>query len=72
VDVERAADWYAQGWTLRQIGTELGVSQTTVSVQLRRVGVTMRRGGPQAHPASKQQILELRDQDLSWTRSQKS
>src|SRR4030095_7278941 len=27
----------------------------------------MRRGGPPAHPASTQQILELRDQDQSWT-----
>ena len=31
VDVERAADLYAQGWTLRQIGTELGLTETTVS-----------------------------------------
>jgi lambda repressor-like predicted transcriptional regulator len=45
VDIERAADLYAQGWTLRQVGAELGVSQTTVSEQLRRAGVTMRRGG---------------------------
>jgi hypothetical protein len=26
VDGKRAADLYAQGWTLRQIGAELGVS----------------------------------------------
>jgi hypothetical protein len=65
VDVERAADLYAQGWTLRQIGDEQGVSSTTVSDQLRRAGVTMRRGAP-AHPASTQQILELRDQGLTW------
>src|SRR4029453_3003885 len=32
MDVERAADLYAQGWTLRQIGAELGVFRTTVSV----------------------------------------
>jgi hypothetical protein len=31
VDVERAPDLYAQGWTLRQIGAELGVPWTTVS-----------------------------------------
>jgi len=68
VDVKRAADLYAQGKTLRQIGAELGVSRTTVSEQLRQAGVTMRRGGPPAHPASTQQILELRDQDLSWTK----
>ncbi|HKN42547.1 MAG TPA: hypothetical protein VJW23_01390, partial [Propionibacteriaceae bacterium] len=65
--VKRAADMYAQGQRLRQIGAELGVTATTVSQPLRRAGVTMRRGGPPALPASKQQILELRDQGLSWT-----
>jgi hypothetical protein len=66
VDVQRAADLYAQGWTLRQISAELDLSATTVSQQLRRAGITMRRGVP-AHPASTQQIQELRDQGLSWT-----
>jgi predicted DNA-binding transcriptional regulator AlpA len=66
VDVERAADLYAEGWTVRQIAAELNLSRTTVSEQLRRAGVTMRRGAP-AHSASTQQVLELRDQDLSWT-----
>jgi hypothetical protein len=66
VDVKRAADLYAQGWTLRQIAAELGVHWSTVSQQLRRAGVTIRSGGPPAHPASTQQILELRDQGLSW------
>jgi AraC-like DNA-binding protein len=67
VDLKRAADLYAQGWSLRQIGAELGVSRTTVSEQLRQAGVTMRRGGPPAHPASTDQILKLRNRDLSWT-----
>jgi hypothetical protein len=66
VDVKHAANLYAQGRSQRQIGAELGVSSTTVSEQLRRVGVTMRRGGPPAHPASTQQMLELRDQGLTW------
>jgi transposase-like protein len=66
VDVKRAADLYAQGRSLRQIGAELGVAAATVSQQLRRAGVTMRRGGPPAHPASTQQILDLRDQGLTW------
>ena len=44
-----------------QIGAELGVHWSTVSQQLHRAGVTTRRGAP-AHPASTQQILELRDQ----------
>jgi hypothetical protein len=67
VDVKRAAELYVQGRTLRQIGAELGVPWTAVSHQLRRAGVTMRRGGPAAHPASTQQILELRDQGMTWT-----
>jgi hypothetical protein len=54
VDVKRAADMYTQGWTVRQIGAELGVPWTAVSHQLRRAGVTMRRGGPSAHHASTQ------------------
>jgi hypothetical protein len=74
VDVVRAADLYAQGWTLRQIAgwtlrqiaAELGVSVTTASDQLHRAGVTMRRGAP-PHPVSTQQIVGLRDQDQSWT-----
>ena len=45
MDVKRAADLYAQGWTLRQIGAELGAHWSTVSQQLQSVGVTMRRGG---------------------------
>ena len=62
-----AADLYAQGWTLRQIGAELGVHWSTVSDQLPRAGVTMRTGGPPPHPASTQQILELCDRGLTWT-----
>jgi hypothetical protein len=65
VDVKRAAQMYAHGRTLRQIGVELGVTAATVSEQLRRAGVTMRRGAP-PHPASTQQIVELREQGLSW------
>ena len=67
VDVKRAADLYGQGWILRQIGAELGVHWSTVSQQLQMAGVTMRRGGPSAHPASTQQILELRNRGLTWT-----
>jgi hypothetical protein len=66
VDVKRAADLYAQGRTLRQIGAELAVPWTAVGHQLRQAGIPMRRGGPSAHPASTQQILELRDQGLTW------
>jgi len=63
--VNRAADFYAQGRSLRQIGAELGVTATVVSEQLRRASVTLRRAGPPAHPASTQQIRE-RDQGLTW------
>jgi hypothetical protein len=66
VDVKRAADLYAQGRSLRQIGAELGVHWSTVSYQLQSAGITTRRSGPSAHPASTQQILELRDQGLTW------
>jgi hypothetical protein len=66
VDVKRAADLHAQGWTLRQISAELGLIATTVGLRLRRAGVTIRRAGPPAYPASTQQILELRDQGLTW------
>jgi DNA-binding NarL/FixJ family response regulator len=57
---------YTQGWTLRQIGAELSLSEATVSDQLRRAEVTVRRGAP-AHPASTQQIVELHDQGLTWS-----
>ena len=67
MDVKRAADLDAEGWTLRRIGAELGLTPTTVSHQLRRAGVTIRRGGgPSAPPASTEQIRELRDQGLTW------
>jgi hypothetical protein len=65
VDVERTADLYAQGWTLHQIGAELGLTASTVSDQLRRARVAMRRGAT-AHSASTDQIQELRDQGLTW------
>jgi hypothetical protein len=67
MDVERAADLYAKGWALRQIGAELGVHWSTVGQQLQNVGVSMRRGGPSAHRASSQHMLELRDQGVTWS-----
>ena len=65
-DVKRAAKGYGQGWTLRQIGAELGISSTAVSDQLRRAGVPIRRVGSSSHPTATQQILELRDEGLTW------
>jgi len=66
VDVQRAADLYAQGRTLRQIGAELGVHWSTVGERLQSAGIAMRLRGPAARPASTQQILERRDQGLTW------
>jgi hypothetical protein len=71
VDVERAADLYAQGRILRQIGAELDVPWTAVGHQLRLAGVRMRRSGPSAHPASTRRILDLRDQGLTWSEAAK-
>jgi hypothetical protein len=51
---------------LRQIGAVLGVPWTAVGHQLRQAGVTMRRGGPPAHAACTDQIMELRDQGVTW------
>jgi hypothetical protein len=56
-----------QGRPLRQIGAELGVHVATVREKLHSAGVSMHRSGPRAHPASTQQIQELRDQGLTWT-----
>jgi hypothetical protein len=44
VDVKRAADLYAQGRTLRQIGAELGVPWTAIG----DYGVTARHGATSA------------------------
>jgi hypothetical protein len=67
VDVNRAAELYAQGWTLSEIGAELGVRSNIVHDHLRRAGVAMRPVGAPTHPASTQEILDLRDQGLTWT-----
>jgi hypothetical protein len=66
VDVKRAAAMYAQGWTLRQIAAELGITASTVSDQLRRAQGHHASRRCSAHPASTQQILELRDRGLTW------
>jgi hypothetical protein len=42
MDVRRAADLYAQGRTLRQIGAELGVHWSTVGQQLQRADIPAR------------------------------
>ena len=66
MDIQRAAELYVKGWTLRQIGTELGVHWTTVSQHLHLPASHYVAARP-AHPASTQQILELRDKGLTWT-----
>ena len=67
MDVERAAELYAQGWTLSEIGAELSVQSNIVHDHLRRAGVTMRPVGAPTHPASTEEILDLLDQGLTWT-----
>ena len=67
MDVKRAAELYAQGWTLSEIGAELGVQSNIIHDHLRRTGVTMRPVGAPTHPASTQEILDLRDKGLTWT-----
>jgi hypothetical protein len=62
MDIKRATDLYTQGWTLRQIGAELGVHWSTVGQQLHSAGITMRRSCPPAHSASTDQIVDMRDQ----------
>jgi hypothetical protein len=63
---KRAADLYAEGWSLRQIGAEVGVPWTAVGHQLRRCRRRSASWRP-THPASTKRILELRDQDLTWS-----
>jgi hypothetical protein len=46
VDVKRATDFYALGWTLRQIGAELGLTETTLSDHLLESGRVRRADGP--------------------------
>jgi len=41
-DIAQAAQLYADGWSLTQIGERLGVTATTVHRRLRERGVTMR------------------------------
>ena len=67
MDVDRAVELYAAGWTLRRIGAELGVDHRTVAVRLHRAGVTMRRGGAPRYEVDTQRILDLRDQGLTMT-----
>jgi hypothetical protein len=71
MDVKRAAELYAQGWTLSEIGAEWGVRPNVVHDHLRRVGVTMRPVGAPTHPASTQKILNLHDQGLTWIEAAK-
>jgi lambda repressor-like predicted transcriptional regulator len=63
--MDRAAELYAAGWTLRRIGAELGVDHSTVAHRLHRAGAKLRRGGPRRHDVDTQQILDLRDQGMS-------
>jgi hypothetical protein len=67
MDVDRAAELYVAGWTLRRIGAELEVDHRRVAVRLHRAGVTLRRGGAPRYEVDTQRILDLRDQGLTMT-----
>ena len=64
VDVEHAAELYAQSWTLRQIGGGRSLTCGGPSTSPCPSHHASRRS--RAHRVSTQQILELRDQDLTW------
>ena len=67
-DIERAAALYRAGATMRQIATELGVTESTISQRLRRAGVTTTPRGPARHPASTAEIVRLYDSGLPCPR----
>ncbi|MCL2467833.1 MAG: hypothetical protein FWF02_04470 [Micrococcales bacterium] len=57
---------YLEGKTVYELGAQFGVGRQTVSVHLRRRGVTMRMGG--VLPADCPELLRLRDQGWSFAR----
>jgi hypothetical protein len=67
MDVERATGvvWPSLGTAPDRCGA--GAYWAAVGQRLHRAGVALRRGGSPARPASTQQIVELRDQGLTWT-----
>ena len=67
MDLQRATDLYAQGWTLRQIGAELGAHWSTVSQELPSAGVIMRRGAPPPILRPQNRSWSCRNRGLSWT-----
>ena len=67
-DVDRGVRLYQDGWTLREIGAELGIAWPTVRTQLKRAGVTMRGTGMQGFAVSTKEIVRLRDEErLTWS-----
>ena len=67
-DVGRAIRLYSDGWSLRQISSDVGVAVSAVRTQLLKAGVEFR---PAGHPARADvdtaQILRLRDDEgFSW------
>ena len=63
VNLERAIELYAQGWTTRQIGAELGRDHSRIARWLRRAGVQMRPPAPKRMNVDTDQIFWLRDQE---------
>src|SRR5215207_7029362 len=59
----RAIELYAQGWSTRQIGAELGRDHSCIARWLRRAGVQMRPQAPRPMSVDTALIIRLRDQD---------
>ena len=59
----RAIELYAQGWSTRQIGAELGRDHSRIARWLRRAGVQMRPPAPKPMDVDTALIVRLRDQD---------
>ena len=61
--IRRAIELYAQGWSTRQIGAELGRDHSRIARWLRRSGVQMRPQAPRPMNVDTALIVRLRDQD---------
>jgi DNA-directed RNA polymerase specialized sigma24 family protein len=63
VNLGRAIELYAQGWTTRQIGAELGRDHSRIARWLRRAAIQMRPPAPKRMNVDTDLILWLRDQE---------
>jgi DNA-binding Lrp family transcriptional regulator len=66
-EIARAVRLYEAGRTLDEIGTELGFSESWVWRKIHTL-VDIRPAAPRGTGVSDQQILELREAGMSWSR----